>query len=176
MLMGLSKKIELVANVAIIVVACLLGMVLVKSYLLHAPTDKSTQRQDSTPGQNVAVLANEIKLDSLNIDWKRNGQTLLLVVSSSCHFCTESAPFYRQLANGHQRTRLVAVLPQPIDEGKRYLDRLGFAVDDIKQASLSSINVMGTPTLMLVNSDGVVVQTWIGKLPEAQEEDVLRKS
>ena len=170
MLMGVSKKIELVANVAIIVVACLLGVVLVKNYLLRAPSDKSNERQD------VGPLANEIKLDSLNIDWKQNGQTLLLVVSSSCHFCTESAPFYRQLANGHQRTRLVAVLPQPIDEGKRYLDRLGFTVDDIKQASLSSINVTGTPTLMLVNSDGVVVQTWIGKLLEAQQEDVLRKS
>ena len=170
MLMGVSKKIELVANVAIIGVACLLGVVLVKNYLLRAPSDKSNERQ------GVGSLANEIKLDSLNIDWKQNGQTLLLVVSSSCHFCTESAPFYRQLANGHQRTRLVAVLPQPIDEGKRYLDRLGFTVDDIKQASLSSINVTGTPTLMLVNSDGVVVQTWIGKLLEAQEEDVLRKS
>ena len=34
MLTGISKKIELAANVAIIVVACLLGTALVKSYFL----------------------------------------------------------------------------------------------------------------------------------------------
>jgi hypothetical protein len=164
---ALNKKIELFANVSIILVACLLAVVLVKNYLLapaqpHDTVEKNGQLQ----GQ---------KLTSLDVDWKQNGQTLLLAISSGCHFCTESASFYKQLAKDHRSTRLVAVLPQPINEGKRYLDGLGVPVDDIKQAELNSINVQGTPTLILVNSDGVVVDSWIGKLADDKQKEVLIK-
>ena len=55
MLTGLSKKIELVANVAIIVVACLLGMVLVKSYLLHAPTDHLLRGKTLRQGKTLVL-------------------------------------------------------------------------------------------------------------------------
>jgi hypothetical protein len=70
---------------------------------------------------------------------------------------------------------LIAVLPQPIDEGRRYLAGLGVTVDEIRQAPLSSISVRGTPTLMLVNSDGVVIKIWTGMLAEEQQEEVLNK-
>jgi hypothetical protein len=71
---------------------------------------------------------------------------------------------------------LLAVLPQPVEEGRRYLATLGVAVDEIKQSSLSSIDVRGTPTLMLVNSDGVVTDTWVGRLQAEQEAEVLSKA
>jgi hypothetical protein len=96
-------------------------------------------------------------------------------VSTVCHLCTESGPFYQRLAKARGRTQLLAVLPQPIDEGKRYLEKLGVSVDKIRQVSLSSIDVRGTPTLMLVNSDGVVVNTWIGTLQVDREAEVLSK-
>lgn len=55
------------------------------------------------------------------------------------------------------------------------LKRLGVLVDEIKQSSLSSINVGGTPTLILVNSEGVVIHTWEGKLQAQDEAEILRK-
>jgi hypothetical protein len=70
---------------------------------------------------------------------------------------------------------LVAVLPQATEEGKRYLEGLGVDVNEIRQSSLSEIKVTGTPTLMLVNSDGIVTDSWVGKLPADQEADVLSK-
>jgi hypothetical protein len=70
----------------------------------------------------------------------------------------------------------VAVLPQPVEEGKRYFETLGVAVDEIRQSSLSAIDVSGTPTLMLVNSNGIVVDSWVGKLRTEQETDVLSKA
>ena len=167
MLIDVSKKIELVANMAIIVVACLLGTVLVKNYLVTKRTEQ-TSKSDSQP-------VNSPNVSALDIDWRQSKQTLLLAVSSTCHFCTESAPFYKQVAMGRGRTRLIAVLPQPVDEGRRYLEQLGVTVDEIRQAPLSSINVRGTPTLMLVNSDGVVIKTWIGMLAAEQQEEVLNK-
>lgn len=167
MLMNVSKKIELAANVAIIVVACLLATVLVKNYLVTRHTEQARNSQ-SQPLKNPTV-------SGLDIDWRQSKQTLLLAVSSTCHFCTESAPFYKQLARERGRTRLIALLPQPIDEGKRYLEGLGVTVDEIRQTPLSSINVNGTPTLMLVDRDGVVIKTWVGRLAEEQQADVLSK-
>jgi hypothetical protein len=161
----LSKRIEVAANVAIIAVALLLGLVLIKNYLIV--------KQPENPAVRATKNA-EISLPGVN--WSKNSQTLVLAVSSTCHFCTESAPFYRQLAEAHSRTRLIAVLPQSSEEGKLYLEGLGVAVDEIKQTPLSSINVSGTPTLILVNNEGVITDTWVGKLQAAQEAEVLSKA
>lgn len=165
----LSKRIEIGANVAIIIVAALLGLVVIKNYLIATPEPKADSVADN------AEPRNQTKISIPDVNWLKNGQTLVLAVSTVCHFCTESGPFYQRLAKARGRTQLLAVLPQPIDEGKRYLEKLGVSVDEIKQASLSSIDVRGTPTLLLVNSDGVVVNTWVGKLQVAGEAEVLGK-
>ncbi len=165
----LSKKIEVGANIAIIVVALLLCVVLVKNYFIAKPQAKSDAFESSNAPKNTRISLPDV-------DWSKNGQTLVLAVSSACHFCTESGPFYQQISKVHGRTRLVAVLPQSEEEGKRYFEKLGVEVDEIKQSSLNSIGVRGTPTLMLVNSEGVVVNTWAGKLQAEQEADVLSKA
>lgn len=65
------------------------------------------------------------------------------------------------------------MLPQNVSEGRNYLSSLGVQVDDMLQASLSSIDVSGTPTLLLVSRDGRVIRTWLGKLPPDLEREVL---
>lgn len=71
MLMSVSEKIELIANIAIIVVVCLLGIVLVKNYFLARPSEQALH------GPSVS---------SLGIDWKQDRKTLILAISSDCHF------------------------------------------------------------------------------------------
>jgi thioredoxin-related protein len=166
------KRIELATNIAILVVAGLLCMVLVKNYLIP----KSASTTDNVANSNQEQLKADAKLSITEIDWANNGQTLLLALSTTCHYCTESAPFYQRLIKERgSNTRIVAVLPQSISDSQDYLNRLGLSVDEIKQASLKSINVRGTPTLMLVNGDGVVVSQWLGRLPVNQEAEVLSK-
>lgn len=102
----------------------------------------------------------------------------MLAVSSTCHFCSESAPFYKTLASNKGDTRIVAVLPQSIEEGKKYLEKLGVMVDDVKQVALDEIGVSGTPSVLLVDNSGVVKNVWFGKLPADKEQvvlDALRK-
>lgn len=60
--------------------------------------------------------------------------------------------------------KLLALLPQSVMEGKQYLEKLGVPVDDLRQVQLQSIGVTGTPTLLLVDSTGTVVDVWAGKL------------
>ena len=164
----LSKRIELGANLAIIIVAVLLAGVLVKNYFL-------ANGQGETDPFNYHQLKNS-RISLPDVDWQGNGQTLVLAVSNTCRFCTDSAPFYQQLAKSQTRTRLVAVLPQTVEEGKRYFADLGVTVDEVKQGSLSSIGVTGTPTLILVNDDGIVVDSWVGRLAPEQEAEVLSKA
>ena len=161
---NIARTIEVIANVAIIFVALSLGTVLisrtVKSY--RAPVTQST----NTPS------VNDQKIQLPGVDWSKNEQTLVMAISSTCHFCTESAAFYRDIrARTHIHT--VAVLPQSINEGRDYLSNLGVQVDEVLQAPLSSIDVNGTPTLILVGRDGTVIRTWIGKLPPESEKEVL---
>jgi thioredoxin-related protein len=165
---NLAKRIELLANVAIIIVALLLGVVLVKRYLLpqEQPPAARSQIQPGT------------KLSLPGVDWGKSDRTLLMVISTDCRFCTESAPFYQRLAQEKAkrgRGSIVAVLPQGADEAKKYLDDHGIAVDEIKQAIPGAVGARGTPTLVLVDRKGSVVEAWVGKLPLAQESGVLNR-
>jgi hypothetical protein len=166
-LKDLLPKIEALANVAIIFVAILLGGVLVKRYILE-PQDIASLAFSSN--QSSAQ-----KIDLPGVDWSKSGKTLVMAISSACHFCTDSAPFYRRVAETHSGVQLVAVLPQTVDEGAQYLRKLRFDVDKVVQAPLLTIDVSGTPTLMLVNADGAVIGKWVGQLSAAQEADVLNQ-
>lgn len=163
---NLYKKTELVSNVAIIVVALLLAGVVVKRFLLspnpHAPA------KPIAPGTKMALP---------DVEWAKTRQTLLVVLAQGCRFCAESVPFYQRLtkeALDRGDVQIIAVLPQTAAEGRKYLDDLNVSIKEVKQAELSSIQVAGTPTLILVDSRGVVTHAWVGKLPAEEEADVLR--
>jgi len=163
----LIKRIEVLANVAIIFVAILLGVILVRNYMLP---------RSRAPQQPAASIPAGTKLSLPGVDWKANGKTLVLALSTACHFCTESAPFYQRVAQERAKAgniRLVAVFPQPVPEGQKYLSSLGVTVDEVKQAQLESIGVIGTPTLIMTDGQGAVAESWRGKLPSEKESELL---
>jgi thioredoxin-related protein len=165
---NLYKRLELLANIAIILVAISLMAVLAKRYIFTSGNQTSEQIQS-----NVGT-----KVSQLDIDWSKSDKNLLLVLSNTCHFCTESAPFYQRLVQERTQRdtfRLAAVLPQPVNEGRSYLNGLGVNINEVKQLSPSAIRIRGTPTLLLVNSAGVVTDEWLGKLPPQKENEVLNR-
>jgi thioredoxin-related protein len=118
------------------------------------------------------------KVPLQDVDWARNGQTLLLVLQKGCHFCTESAPFYQGLTRemeDSKTTKLIAVLPQEVNVSQQYLADLKVPINDVKQISPNFLGVSGTPTLILVNNAGEVIDSWTGKLPPDKEIEVLKK-
>lgn len=70
----------------------------------------------------------------------------------------------------------VAVPPQPVEQGKGYLNTLGVAIDNVGRASLNDAGVSGTPTLLLVDNDGAVVNAWKGRLDSNREREVLERT
>jgi thioredoxin-related protein len=160
------KKIEVVANIAIIAVALIIGGVFVKKYLFdnssHAPLK----------------IAAGTKVHLEDVDWAKNGQTLLVVLQKGCHFCAESAPFYQGLTREMEESKsakLIAVLPQEVNESQQYLADLKVPISEVKKISPDLLGVSGTPTLILVNSAGAVIDSWTGKLTSDKEIEVLNK-
>jgi peroxiredoxin len=159
----IAKKIETATNIAIIVAVFLISFILVKSYWLKPAT-----------GLHPTIAKGQkLNLDSLN--WTPQKSTLVLALSTNCHFCTESAPFYRRVAVASQKQGLplVAVFPQPVQEARNYLSHQGLSFNEVLQAPLSNIQVGGTPTLLLIDQTGVVQRVWIGKLSAEQEKEAL---
>jgi len=160
----IARKIEVAANIAIIITACLVAVFFIRNHM----GEKSGQRHTIALGTHFALK---------NIHWEASRKTIVLALSTSCHYCTESAGFYRDLVKECQTrgVRTIAVLPQTVIEAQSYLIKEGVKVDDVRQAPLSSFEITGTPTLLLINSEGKVEHVWYGKLPPNGEKDVLAK-
>jgi len=181
----LVKALEIAANFSIIVVAILATTVLVKNYLLRpsrearqAPT---VERKSSADAARVAPPAGpgQGTLISLpGVSWQDSNQTVVLALSDKCRFCSESAPFYQRLATDlaqRRDIRLIAIFPQDVDAGKQYLAQLGVSVGQVVQAPLDALKVRGTPTLVIVDKNGAVMQSWVGKLNSERESEVLNR-
>ncbi|MDQ1729128.1 MAG: hypothetical protein QOD33_1253 [Pyrinomonadaceae bacterium] len=164
------KRAELFANIAIILVAISLVVVLAKRFVFTPPSQGQTA--DSAPS-NIGT-----KISLPEVDWSKLDKNLLLVLSDSCRYCTESAPFYQRLVQERAQResfRLTAVLPQPVSDGQKYLNGLGVSIDEIKQLPPAAIRIRGTPTLLLINRAGVVTDEWLGKLSPEKEAEVLSR-
>ena len=159
----LSKRINLAVNLAIVVVAVLIGVVFARNYLLSARSPNQSRDFRVAAGTKVTLP---------DVDWENNQRTLLLVLSTNCSYCTASASFYQQIAQ-NSKVQLVAVLPQVVAESKQYLSDLNVPIGEVKQSELPTLGVKGTPTLILVNSKGEVIRSWAGKLPPEEEKEVI---
>lgn len=158
----LVKKIEIFTNIAIIVVALVLCAVLVKKFLL---TDEPTRKKDIAVGE---------KVDFEKINWASNKNTLLLVLSKDCRYCTESLPFYQKISQEFGQSpsvKIAAVFPQDVPTAEEYLKTNKLDINQVYQANPSAVGAGGTPTLLLVDENGKVVDTWFGKLMSSDEEE-----
>jgi len=165
-----ARILEMLANVAIIIAAVLFSAVLIKSYLHSSPESKV---QGPAPAVTQKLLQKGDIVSVVDVDWSRNRRTLLLALSTTCRFCTDSAPFYQKISKGHGDTRLVAMFPQANTEGEKYLEKLGVRVDEVKQVSFAELGITGTPTLLLIDNAGKVTNVWEGALPPEKESEVL---
>ena len=122
---SMQKKLETAASIATLVVAGLLGYVLLDRYVLH-----------KIPPSPASISSGD-KLSLADVDWARNGRTLVLVLQKGCHFCSESAPFYQKLVEQTGRPgkpHLMAVLPQSPKESADYLSAIGVPIGDVRHA------------------------------------------
>lgn len=162
----LARNIELAANIAIIAVAILLGYFIVQKLFFQQNTAQPAPPKEIARGTKISLN---------DINWQANQKTLLLVLQKGCKYCTQSMSFYKTMVEKSKEkgTKLVAVLPNSREESQQYLKENGVDIQEIRQAQLNTVNVQGTPTLILVNDKGEVSKAWIGKLLADQEQEVI---
>ncbi len=161
------QKIEMTANILIIVVAILLIGFIVQKYFF---TSSSTM-----PSAKIPVIGKKLTL--ADIDFNKSDKNVFLVLSKGCHFCSESANFYKKLIaeTKGKNVNIIAVLPQEKKEAEEYLNGLGIQGIEIRQSQLNSLDVSGTPTILVLDKNGEVSNYWIGKLPPNEEKEVFAK-
>src|SRR5712691_5803145 len=152
---NLSKTVALLANLATIAIAILLGIAVVQLHSLAKPARyaEPSRTAQPLPFEPLRVGA---KIPLTGIEWAKNERTLLLALSQGCRYCSASAPFYQRLTkemSGRKNIGVVAVFPQPVSDARSYLNNLGVSVADIREVSLDDLGVIGTPTLILVNKE-----------------------
>jgi hypothetical protein len=156
--------------------------VLVAAVLVIWVTVRDRVHPGSGRGEDPASVAQSLTGKSLPLppgSPRGKSATVVLVVSSSCHFCSESMPFYRRLAavdsvSAHEM-EMIAVDPENPADGKEYLSRNGVPVAAIISKSLRAMGFMATPTLVLLDGQGRVTHVWVGELNAHGQKDVLQQ-
>ena len=175
------RRLEVLANVAVIITSVILCSVLVKKYFLSSTKQEASVEaaQSKSPASSMSrrpSIQAGTKMSLVGIDWSKSNRTVVLALSTGCHFCSESAPFYQKLQQQKpNNVRIVAILPQPVEDGRNYLTKLGVSLNEVVQAPLASVGVSGTPTLLLINHDGVVTDSWVGKLSDGEAARVINR-
>ena len=160
----LSKKIEVLANLAIVLVAiAIVGVVAYKFFW-------------TTPAPEIVEVKVGETLNIPDVNWSQSKQTLVLVLAKGCHFCSESFPFYQKIfqnfGNSNQ-TKLIAAFPHSVEIGKAYLQENSLAINELRQINFSQAKIRGTPTLLLVDERGTVKNLWLGKIQSKEEEEEI---
>jgi len=163
-------KLETLTNVAILFTAVFCIVTWTRAFLATpaAPSDGSAYY---SPGEGIPPI------DGVNFS---NGATnLVLIVSSTCRFCTESMPFYRRVVESRNssgaRVQLVVLGQESRASLLEYLASHAFVADVvISVGGNSGLKVNRTPAILQTDGSGRILRTWNGRLSTSAEEAVLR--
>jgi thioredoxin-related protein len=159
-------KIEAIGNVIVILLAVVIGSVFLKDrFSASAPQVNEVKAGDRL-----------IRLDGW--DWAAHDRTLVLALRKGCHYCEDSTPFYQRLLTEQKRdgssTAIVAAFPDAADAVKQVVQSEGLQVQALAGVPSEKLNVLGTPTLLLVDRSGTVLKAWPGMLSPRKELEVMK--
>jgi hypothetical protein len=111
------------------------------------------------------------------VQWAIHQRTLIFALQEACPYCEASMPLYKELLAASQNGTTfhpVAIFPRGEAIGRVVLKKHGVEMDDVRGGDLDRLGVVGTPTLILVGSDGRIARVWSGKLSQRQEDEVFQ--
>jgi len=162
------SKLEKASYTAVIVVSALSAYTLLDSKIRHVVPGRARQTASTMAGK---------RLDVAGLQWSGSRLNILIAMTTQCHYCMESLPFYRRLsqavASQGRGVSLRAASSEPIETVRSFLAGHDVPVSQVLTTSFKSIGVTGTPTMFLVDPSGTVKRAYIGKLSEKQEGEIL---
>jgi peroxiredoxin len=173
---SLVPKLETVANLAI-VATCSVFLILVATRLV---VSRQSPSQRKNPG--ILVKGESLPAPLADRTFLRGAQrTLFMYLRSDCQFCASGVPFYQRLSHDVRlresgRAQLALVTSDSADKAAEYVSQNNLSVlrtFAIAPQNLASLKLPGTPSLVLVDSDGVIKRVWIGALDDGHQAEVL---
>jgi thioredoxin-related protein len=163
-----KSTLDTAANIAIILVCAIAAVVLIRNQFFppRPPGPPGVEK-----GQQYAQLKQAVPAGA--------SRALVVAVSPQCHFCNDSLPFYKQLIDQRNQkgsaVKFVAAVPDEAakaEESQKFAGA-GAKPDDMVRLDFAAVKVPGTPTLLLVDNQGKVLNVWVGKLDADGEKEVL---
>lgn len=167
--MGVKRVVELSANIAIVFVCLLIVVTLITHKGIHFGNRYASNSTSDLSGQTLPAISGYV--------WSDHPRTLLLVIQRGCKFCQASLPFYKHLDELEKekilRAHVLTVMPNDKNSGESMLHTAGLNVESIFNQSLASMNVSGTPTVLLLDPRGRITKSWVGQLNSQEEQEVI---
>ncbi|MEM7584531.1 MAG: hypothetical protein AAF560_14170 [Acidobacteriota bacterium] len=164
----MKHKLEIAVNLSIIALCLTAVATFAKVHFFSSPTPLEPVAQGDVlePVRDLVAEQEE--------------SALLVALSPTCGYCTDSFPFLGRLAA--ERTargapvRLVAVVnsEEEMSRERELLNASGVELDDVVAVDFLSLRVPGTPTILHVDDRGEVLNVWLGLLDEEGEREVLQ--
>jgi hypothetical protein len=159
---SLKDKIEITTNILIVIVLLLFGGTYLKSHMGH-------HEESLSPGEKINAPR--------GYDWHGYPQTLVVAVRQGCIYCERSYPLYRRLDSlehsGGLKAHMLVVMPDDPAIGAALLKSQQITSQNIPNTPLSDVKVSGTPTLLLVDANGRLLQSWVGELDSSKAEALV---
>jgi hypothetical protein len=161
---------EFAANLAIIVAVIVGGIVWLSRPNTAGPlSNTSVTRPPET--KYIPTLGTQIAIPG--VDWSAHKATLVVAISTACHYCVASTPFYSEMTHSAHNAPIVVVMPQQEQDARSFLRKHDITPRSLVSANLASIQVSATPTLLLISSSGMVTKEWVGELTNIQRHEVI---
>jgi hypothetical protein len=110
-------------------------------------------------------------------DWSQQSSTAVIAIRDGCHFCEDSASFYRRLVYMEQqreiKTHIVFVLPDSQSIGRSDIPTNAAESQVFYNVPLRSFGVTGTPTILIVSNSEQIVRVWQGELTPDEENKAI---
>ena len=159
-------KLETVTHVCVIGLCCLAGGLLIEQRFF------SSDEAEMVPARSL--VGREVKLPGA--DWQAAPISVLLQISSTCDFCNESMPFYKQLVAAREaqaaKVPVIVVSRDAVAVMRKHLEDQQVIVDKVLHSRLESLGAV-TPTVYIVDSKGLVRRAFIGELDSSGQKELL---
>jgi hypothetical protein len=167
-----KSTLDTVANIAIILVCAIAAFILIRNNFFNKPQAGGPRPPEAAVGEQFDSIRQVMPAGT--------DRALVVAVAPTCHFCTDSMPFYKQLLDERNqkgsKTKVIAAVPREDAkaEEQQKMASAGVNPDALVVLDFQNIKVPGTPTILHVDNQGKVLDVWVGKQDSSGEKEILK--